>query len=80
MKIFIYGLQLVFITLKLAGYINWSWWYVMLPLEISLILAVVFLILLFTTHFLHKKYMREDNNYALSHELREMSEMLKRKN
>jgi len=40
-------LGIVFITLKLMGYIDWSWWYVTLPLwggvaiGLSLILIVV---------------------------------------
>lgn len=40
-------LQILFIGLKLTGYINWSWWWVMSPFIIStslilLILAGVF--------------------------------------
>jgi len=36
------GLLLVlFIGLKLTGYINWSWWWVMAPLWIPLALAGV---------------------------------------
>ena len=37
-------LTIVFITLKLTGYINWSWVWVLAPLWISFI---VFLIVLF---------------------------------
>lgn len=41
-------LTIVFITLKLIGYINWSWWWVLSPLWIPLVgllvtLAVVFI-------------------------------------
>lgn len=32
MKVGFWGLlQLIFITLKLTNYINWSWWLVLLP-------------------------------------------------
>ena len=33
---FLTGLQLLFIGLKLAGYITWSWWFVILPLLLPL--------------------------------------------
>lgn len=32
MKYFLYGLALLFIGLKLANVITWSWWVVLLPL------------------------------------------------
>lgn len=38
-------LAIVFITLKLTGYIAWSWWWVLSPLWIPL--ALVLTILLF---------------------------------
>lgn len=31
-------LTIVFITLKLLGYITWSWWWVLSPIWITLIL------------------------------------------
>jgi hypothetical protein len=36
-------LFLIFMTLKLTGYITWSWWYVTLPLwgPILLVIAIV---------------------------------------
>lgn len=34
-------LQLLFIALKLLGKINWSWWIVMLPFEISFVIIIV---------------------------------------
>lgn len=37
-------LTIVFIVLKLTGYIAWSWWWVLSPLWISLCFAVVVLI------------------------------------
>lgn len=40
-------LTIVFITLKLTGFINWSWWWVLSPIWIvSLLLFVLVLILL----------------------------------
>ena len=40
-------LTLIFITLKLTGFINWSWWLVTLPLWGGLALVVVLLALFF---------------------------------
>jgi hypothetical protein len=34
-------LTIVFITLKLLGYIDWSWWWVLSPILIAVMLAVV---------------------------------------
>lgn len=36
-------LTIVFIVLKLTNVINWSWWWVLSPLWISLIIAIVVL-------------------------------------
>jgi hypothetical protein len=36
-------LQVAFITLKLTGYINWSWWWVLSPIWGGLILTVLIL-------------------------------------
>jgi hypothetical protein len=43
-------LAIVFITLKLTGYITWSWWWVLAPLWMPLpVLLVIFaIIFLFT--------------------------------
>ena len=38
---FISGLTILFIALKLTGYISWSWWWVLSPLWISILLALV---------------------------------------
>lgn len=42
-------LGLLFIALKLTGYINWSWWLVLLPLygPLVLVLTVIAVILMF---------------------------------
>ena len=34
-------LTIVFITLKLIGYISWSWWWVLAPMWIPLTIAVI---------------------------------------
>lgn len=34
-------LTIVFITLKLTGYIDWSWWIVLSPLWVPMILFIV---------------------------------------
>jgi membrane protein YdbS with pleckstrin-like domain len=46
-------LTIVFITLKLIGYITWSWWWVLSPIwiSISLILIILLGVLLFTKIF-----------------------------
>jgi hypothetical protein len=42
---FIGLLTIVFITLKLTGYITWSWWWVLSPIWISWIFIFLFLII-----------------------------------
>lgn len=37
-------LAIVFITLKLCGIINWSWWWVTSPLWIPVAIAIVIII------------------------------------
>jgi membrane protein YdbS with pleckstrin-like domain len=40
-------LTIVFITLKLLGYITWSWWWVLSPIWISIALVLVILLGIF---------------------------------
>lgn len=40
-------LAIVFITLKLLGKIDWSWWWVLSPLWGSVLLGVVILVVVF---------------------------------
>jgi len=42
---FVGVLTIVFIVLKLLGKIAWSWWWVLSPIWISAILAIIFLII-----------------------------------
>jgi hypothetical protein len=37
-------LTIVFITLKLTGYIDWSWWWVLAPLWIPIVLVLLFIL------------------------------------
>lgn len=46
---FVEGLLLLFIGLKLTGYITWSWWWVLAPMWIPAVLAFLFVILYFIT-------------------------------
>ena len=39
-------LAIVFITLKLTGYIAWSWWWVLAPLWAPVIFALVFFLVI----------------------------------
>lgn len=39
-------LAIVFITLKLTNYIDWSWWWVLAPLWIPFTLAIVLILVL----------------------------------
>lgn len=48
-------LAIVFITLKLTGYIAWSWWLVLLPLLVQAGLVVIALIILGVCYYLAKK-------------------------
>lgn len=38
-------LTIVFITLKLIGYIDWSWWWVLAPTWIPLAIVILILII-----------------------------------
>jgi len=39
-------LTIVFITLKLLDYIDWSWWWILSPILISIAIVLLFLIVL----------------------------------
>lgn len=41
---FLGALQVLFIGLKLTGYINWPWWQVFLPIIINLVIIAVALL------------------------------------
>ena len=46
-------LQLIFIFLKLTGSITWSWWWVLSPTWIGLIIAVLVLGGIFIYHWVN---------------------------
>jgi hypothetical protein len=47
-------LTIVFVTLKLLGYITWSWWWVLSPMWISFSIGIIALIVI-VLFFLNKK-------------------------
>jgi len=55
MKYFLLVLTLIFITLKLTGNIDWSWWWVLSPILIYIaILGVLLMIAGGLATYLHK--------------------------
>lgn len=48
MKGFLGQLLLIFIVLKLCGVITWSWWLVLLPLWLGILMFVFSIVLIFT--------------------------------
>jgi len=48
-------LTLIFITLKLTGYITWSWWLVLLPMVIPLSILFVALLVLGVYYYFTNK-------------------------
>lgn len=50
-------LGVVFVTLKLTGFIDWSWWWVTAPFWGSFALIVVLaVIIIFATDYKHKRW------------------------
>jgi hypothetical protein len=47
-------LTIVFITLKLTGYIAWSWWWVLSPLWIGFVAAITIFLIIATIAGLFK--------------------------
>ena len=47
-------LTVLFVGLKLTNYINWSWWWVLSPLWIPLVLILLVIIILFTLYCIIK--------------------------
>jgi hypothetical protein len=49
-------LFLIFMTLKLTGFINWSWWWVALPLYGPILAAILIMgVALLVAYILHKR-------------------------
>ena len=51
-------LTIVFIALKLTGFINWSWWWVLAPLWGGLAFVVGIFIIVFIVVFTFKSFQR----------------------
>lgn len=72
MKLFLKLLALVFITLKLLQQIDWSWWYVIMPLWLPMVVSIVFGGLYIWATIAGGRHRSKD----LSSSLRRYSEML----
>lgn len=40
-------LALIFITLKLTNYISWSWWWVLAPIYVPILITIIAIAILF---------------------------------
>jgi len=49
-------LTIVFITLKLTGYINWSWWWVLAPMWGGFALALAIMVIVLVVAFFMGKF------------------------
>jgi hypothetical protein len=47
-------LTILFIGLKLTGHITWSWWWVLSPIWISVLIVLVILAIFFALYFIKK--------------------------
>jgi hypothetical protein len=52
-------LALIFITLKLLGYIDWSWWLVLLPAYGGLVIMLVLFVILLALNQKPKFYIKK---------------------
>jgi hypothetical protein len=52
---FLEGLALLFIALKLTGHISWSWWWVLAPIWIPLVLVALIAIVVVIYYFIKLK-------------------------
>lgn len=43
---FFSALQLAFIILKLTKFVNWSWWLVLLPINIIILLIIILFLII----------------------------------
>lgn len=48
-------LGLIFITLKLIGYINWSWWYVLMPFWLPIVVGLLIITLIAVFGLIRRK-------------------------
>lgn len=47
-------LTIVFITLKLTGYIDWSWWWVLSPIWIGFLVVLVIIAIALVIYYVRK--------------------------
>jgi len=61
-------LTILFIGLKLTGFITWSWWWVLSPIWISIIIAGIFFTIFFAILAKHEieQYFRECSSWFKS--------------
>ena len=57
-------LGLLFIGLKLGGVINWSWWWVLLPLYGGIVLVILFVFCFFLCAFISERMYEKKNRTA----------------
>lgn len=71
---FLEFLALIFITLKLTGYIGWSWWWVLSPLwiQVAIFVFALVIVLAFAASQRNKKP-------PIDKQLKDYSDALKRK-
>lgn len=55
-------LAIVFITLKLTGFINWSWWLVLLPLYGPLLFILALAVVVFCVAFIARRFTRKSKS------------------
>lgn len=57
------ALAILFIGLKLTGYISWSWWWVLSPLWVPSLLVVVGLLLMIVVGWIKDAETRRQNKW-----------------
>ena len=62
LRIILEILTIIFVVLKLTGYIDWSWWLVTLPFWGSAVLGLFILLILFIYTFFEKILERKKQN------------------
>lgn len=57
-------LTIIFVILKLSGIINWSWWVVLLPEIIGLVLYLIMIVLTILGHVqIHREFKKHWDNF-----------------
>lgn len=45
-------LTILFIALKLTGYIDWSWWWVLAPMWVGIVVVLIILLIILIAFFI----------------------------